>query len=115
MIDDGYTNGSGGANDAGDTEVHDDGRDEIGKIEESPDEINQAKEEEGEYEVITGMQEQEEDYEPSDNVWTAHISFAQNTITVAHMGRRRLPPWWVLLDNFSAAHIFRNADLVTNI
>ena len=98
MIDNGSTDGISGTNGAGEAEVHND---------EGCD-TKQAKEEEDGYEVITGMQEQEEDYKPSNNVWTVHISFAQNTIVAAHMGRRRLPPWWVLLENFLTVHIFGN-------
>ena len=94
--------------------MHDDGGDDIG-VKESPDDTEKSEDEEDEYEVIKGMQEQEEDYEPSKNVWTVHVFFAHNTIIAAHMGRRRLPSWWLLLDNCLTSHIFINFHLVNNI
>ena len=66
------------------------------------------------YEVVTGMQAEDE-YEAGDNIRTVHISFAQLALVAAHVSRKHLPPWWVLLDNCPTAHIFSNVELVENI
>ena len=45
-----------------------------------------------------------------------HISFMNLTDKQVHnLTRRRLPPWWVILDNGSTTHIICTADLVQNI
>ena len=66
------------------------------------------------YEEVDGFGRDDED-DPGDNIRTVHLAFLSLGYQMAHLGKNRLPPWWVLLDNCSTAHIISNAELVRNI
>ena len=113
MIEDGSINRSDAP------KVNNDGGNEIAEIESGEDvpydteEVKEVVEDDG-YKVVKGVQAANE-YEAGYNIRTMHISFVQLALVAAHMVRKRLLPWWFLLDSCPMTHIFSNAELVENI